>query len=173
MSVDVLPAAPTFSGMIVAGALSTAPTGWLLCDGSAVSRTTYATLFGAIGTTYGVGDGSTTFNVPDLRERFPLGAGATHALGATAGASTHVHGTAGATQNGSLAALMEPSGAFTYLQQFNIPTTTWTANLTITAAGEAASAQAGLTIGNAVAGATATAAGPIDPCVAVSYFIRV
>ena len=52
---------------------STAPTGWLLCDGSAVSRTSYADLFSAIFTTYGSGDGSTTFNVPDLRGRFPLG----------------------------------------------------------------------------------------------------
>lgn len=50
-----------------------APTGWLLCDGTAVSRTTYSDLFSVVGTTYGVGDGSTTFNVPDLRGRFPLG----------------------------------------------------------------------------------------------------
>ena len=49
------------------------PTGWLLCDGKAVSRTTYAGLFSAIATIYGAGDGSTTFNVPDLRARFPLG----------------------------------------------------------------------------------------------------
>ena len=45
---------------------STAPTGWLLCDGSAVSRTTYAALYAVIGTTYGSGDGNTTFNLPDL-----------------------------------------------------------------------------------------------------------
>ena len=48
---------------------ASAPTGWLLCDGSAVSRSTYATLFALIGTTYGAGDGSTTFNVPDMRGR--------------------------------------------------------------------------------------------------------
>lgn len=48
---------------------STAPTGWLLCAGQAVSRTTYADLFSAISTTYGSGDGSTTFNLPDLRGR--------------------------------------------------------------------------------------------------------
>ena len=48
---------------------TTAPDGWLLCDGSAISRTTYAALFGIIGTTFGVGDGSTTFNVPDMRGR--------------------------------------------------------------------------------------------------------
>jgi microcystin-dependent protein len=51
-------------------AMQTAPSGWLVCDGSAVSRATYANLFAAIGTLYGVGDGSTTFNVPDARGRF-------------------------------------------------------------------------------------------------------
>jgi microcystin-dependent protein len=55
---------------------STAPTGWLLCDGAAVSRTTYATLFGIIGTEYGVGDNTTTFNLPDLKGRAPVGFGA-------------------------------------------------------------------------------------------------
>lgn len=54
---------------------STAPIGWLLCDGSAVSRTTYAALFGVISTTYGSGDGSTTFNIPDLRGRVAVGLG--------------------------------------------------------------------------------------------------
>jgi microcystin-dependent protein len=51
----------------------TPPSGWLLCDGSAVSRTTYAALFAVIGTTFGSGDGSTTFNLPDMRGRIPLG----------------------------------------------------------------------------------------------------
>jgi microcystin-dependent protein len=54
-------------------AMSTAPTGWLKANGAAVSRTTYAGLFAAIGTTYGVGDGSTTFALPDLRGEFPRG----------------------------------------------------------------------------------------------------
>jgi microcystin-dependent protein len=52
---------------------ATAPAGWLLCDGSAVSRTTYAALFAEIGTTCGPGDGSTTFNLPDMRGRVPVG----------------------------------------------------------------------------------------------------
>ena len=63
------------AGMVQMFAGSTAPTGWLMCDGSAVSRTTYATLFSVIGTTWGSGDGSTTFNLPDLRGRAPVGAG--------------------------------------------------------------------------------------------------
>jgi microcystin-dependent protein len=54
---------------------TTAPAGWLACDGSAVSRTTYAALFSAIGTTWGAGDGSTTFNLPDRRGTFARGAG--------------------------------------------------------------------------------------------------
>lgn len=54
-------------------AASAAPTGWLLCDGAAVSRARYKTLFASIGTTYGVGDGSTTFNLPNLKGRVPVG----------------------------------------------------------------------------------------------------
>jgi microcystin-dependent protein len=60
-------------GTVVPYAGASAPTGWLLCDGSAVSRTTYANLFDIIGTTYGTGDGSTTFNIPDLRGRVVAG----------------------------------------------------------------------------------------------------
>ena len=65
--------ASRFPGMIASFAMNSPPTGWLECDGSAVSRTTYADLFGAIGTTYGVGDGSTTFTLPDLRGEFLRG----------------------------------------------------------------------------------------------------
>lgn len=61
------------AGVIVPFAIATAPTGWLACGGQAVSRTTYATLFAAIGTTFGSGDGSTTFNLPDLRGRVVAG----------------------------------------------------------------------------------------------------
>lgn len=90
-------------GTLLAFAGSSTPTGYLLCYGQAVSRTTYADLFTAIGTTYGVGDGSTTFNVPDLRGRAlagldnmggsaasrltSIGSGTT--LGAAGGAQTH------------------------------------------------------------------------------------
>lgn len=70
--------APTGSVIMFGGA--SAPTGWLLCNGAAVSRTTYADLFAVLGTTWGSGDGSTTFNVPDLRGRSPLGAGSGSSL---------------------------------------------------------------------------------------------
>lgn len=79
------------AGCIQMYAGSSAPTGWLICDGSAVSRTTYAGLFAITSTTYGAGDGSTTFNLPDLRDRFPRGKSGTVALGATGGATTYSH----------------------------------------------------------------------------------
>jgi len=74
---------------------STAPPGWLLCNGSAVNRTTYASLFAAIGSAWGAGDGVTTFNLPDMRGRAPIGAGAgsgltNRTLGQTLGEETHV-----------------------------------------------------------------------------------
>ena len=54
---------------------TSSPSGFLSCDGAAVSRSTYATLYAAIGTTWGVGDGSSTFNLPDLRAMFLRGTG--------------------------------------------------------------------------------------------------
>lgn len=77
-------------GVISMYGATTAPTGYLLCDGAAVSRTTYVDLFGVIGTTFGAGDGSTTFNVPNYSgsNRFPRGAATP---GGTGGATTHTH----------------------------------------------------------------------------------
>lgn len=70
---------------------ATAPSGWFICDGTAVSRTTYAELFAVIGTSFGAGDGSTTFNLPDMRESVPKGAGLT---GKTVGAHLDADGLA-------------------------------------------------------------------------------
>ena len=63
------------AGIILPYGSTSAPTGYLSCDGAAVSRSTYSTLFSAIGTTWGVGDNSSTFNVPDLRAMFLRGTG--------------------------------------------------------------------------------------------------
>ena len=80
-------------GVIQAYGGSAAPSGYMLCNGAAVSRTTYADLFSAIGTNYGVGDGSTTFNVPNLQGRVAVGLSAADAefnvRGETGGAKTH------------------------------------------------------------------------------------
>ena len=80
-------------GTILPYSKSTAPTGYMICDGSAISRTTYAELFSIIGTTFGSGDGSTTFNIPNLKGRVPVGYDSTQTefdtLGETGGEKTH------------------------------------------------------------------------------------
>lgn len=102
-------------GTVVPFASNTIPVGWRLCDGQALSRTGFADLFSLLNTSYGVGDGSTTFNLPDLRGRSPIGKNAgtfptlggvggaeTHTLsGAESGTTAHTHGGATATGNAS------------------------------------------------------------------------
>jgi microcystin-dependent protein len=87
-----------FAGFLPTGAVMpfaglAEPTGWLLCNGQAVSRTEYTALFDAIGTTFGVGDGSSTFNVPDLGGRVAVGVDADdssfNAIGETGGEKAH------------------------------------------------------------------------------------
>jgi microcystin-dependent protein len=77
--IEALPGFGNGSGSIVGSLImwvgTSAPSGWLLCDGSAISRSTYATLFAIIGESFGIGDGSTTFNLPDFRGRSPVGVG--------------------------------------------------------------------------------------------------
>jgi len=108
------------SGVVVPFAGSAAPTGWLLCYGHAVSRTTYAALFTAVGTTFGSGDGSTTFNLPDLRGRAPFGVdnmGGTAANRITSGGSG-ISGTtlggAGGAETVTLTQAQMPSHSHTY-----------------------------------------------------------
>jgi hypothetical protein len=71
------------AGAVMAFAMNSAPSGWLAANGAAVSRATYATLFSAIGTTHGAGNGSTTFNVPNLQGIFVRGSGSQTISGAT------------------------------------------------------------------------------------------
>lgn len=84
------------TGEITMWGTSSAPTGWLIADGSAVSRSTYSALFGVLSTTYGSGDGSTTFNLPNLKGKFPVGRDASQGefdvLGETGGGKTNALG---------------------------------------------------------------------------------
>jgi microcystin-dependent protein len=90
---NALEAATLPTGAITMYGAASAPTGYLLCDGTAVNRTTYAALFTAISTTYGVGNGTTTFNLPNLKGRVPVGRDSADSsfdvLGETGGAKTH------------------------------------------------------------------------------------
>jgi microcystin-dependent protein len=82
-------------GTIMMWPTGVGPTGWFTCDGTPISRATYSALFAVIGTTFGAGDGSTTFNLPDFRQRLPIGraaSGSLNTIGATAGSWDHTHG---------------------------------------------------------------------------------
>ncbi|HBO9849834.1 TPA: hypothetical protein L5F86_001541 [Pseudomonas aeruginosa] len=97
-------------GQVALYAMSSPPTGWLKCNGAAISRTTYADLFAAIGTTFGAGNGSTTFNLPDLRGEFvrgwddARGVDAGRVFGSAQGDAfkAHFHSTVGNNQYGNL-----------------------------------------------------------------------
>ena len=94
--VNTASAAAVPSGSLLMWPTATAPSGYLLCNGAAVSRTTYAALFAVVGTTFGVGDTTTTFNLPDYRDRMPIGAGTTYSANSQGGSKdaivvTHNH----------------------------------------------------------------------------------
>lgn len=94
MSVDQLLKLIIPTGLITPFGGPNAPDGFLLCDGAAVSRTTYADLFAVVGESYGVGDGSNTFNLPNLKGRVPVGLDTSQSefatLGKSVGAKTHI-----------------------------------------------------------------------------------
>jgi microcystin-dependent protein len=98
-------------GAIQAWPTDTAPTGWVLCRGQQISRSTYQGLFNLISTTYGAGNGTTTFNVPDLQQRFPLGkatSGTGSSLAGTGGTIDHTH------TSGSITGSTSSDGAHTH-----------------------------------------------------------
>ena len=106
----------TPAGTVIYSARSTAPTGYIKANGAAISRTTFSVLFAAIGTQYGVGDGSTTFNVPDLRGEFIRGWSDGHtvdsgrSLGSAQGSQnlSHNHSVSGSTSTASLTGSFRP-----------------------------------------------------------------
>lgn len=119
---SLFPIVPT--GAVIAWSTATAPSGYLLCDNAAVSRTTYATLFGVIGTTYGAGDGSTTFNVPDMRGRtiVMLDGGAGRLTSASSGgANANTLAGGGGAQTHTLTTAEMPSHTHTHSRVQNGP----------------------------------------------------
>lgn len=131
-------------GAIVPYTGATAPTNWLTCDGSAISRTTYQDLFNVIGTTFGPGDGSTTFNLPDMRGRVPVGVDTTQTefdtLGETGGTKTvtltidqippHDHNVTGGTVAGTGTAYAGGTG-------YSVPNPTSSISISNTGGGQA------------------------------------
>lgn len=108
----------------------TPPSGWLICNGSAVSRSTYGSLFGIIGTRYGSGDGSTTFNLPDMRGRFPIGMNSSNnmiaILGVKNGSTVHYHTISG---GGGLGGVTSPTTSESVLVSYTGTGTTYNVTL--------------------------------------------
>ena len=111
--------ATSITGVIQMYAGSSAPNGWLICNGQAVSRTTYAALYAVIGTTYGAGDGSTTFNVPNLVNKTVRGS---NSLGKTGGADTVTLSTANMPAHTHGVGTLATASTGAHTHKFNITT---------------------------------------------------
>jgi microcystin-dependent protein len=149
---------------------SSSPTGYLWCDGAAVSRSTYSALFTALGTTFGSGDGSTTFNVPDLRGRVPLGKD-------NMGGSTASRVTSASTNGGNATTLGGAGGAETHtLSTTEIPAHTHSYNNPNSlSAGSAYSNASANALGNSAStGSTGggSAHSNTPPWLAINYIIK-
>ncbi len=102
------------SGVIMQYAGSSAPSGWLFCDGSAISRTTYANLFAVVSTTYGTGDGSTTFNLPNFKGRMPVGVGQGNTAEGGGLGTNRVRGATGGEETHTITSAEMPSHTHTF-----------------------------------------------------------
>ena len=169
------------SGMLMPYAGTSAPSGWLLCYGQAISRSTYSTLFSAISDTYGVGDGSSTFNLPDLRGRVVAGQddmGGVSAnnltnqtgglngdtLGATGGAETHLNTSA---QSGLPAHSHSATTTFTTVFGSNGSSGVLTDSNRQTSTGTAST-----TIANASTQDASQAHNNVQPTIILNYIIK-
>jgi microcystin-dependent protein len=160
--------APT-GGLIMWGT-GTAPSGWLLCAGAAVSRTTYAALFAVIGTTFGVGDGSTTFNLPNYTNRMPYGT----TLAATGGSADAV-----VVSHTHTATVTDPQHSHTIIDgQVNTRTNpyfnwagTGGASVGVNGAGTNTSAT-GITVANSTEGVSGTNAN-LPPYLGINFIIKI
>ncbi len=119
---------PIGSIVIWSGSNNAVPANFLICNGAAVSRTTYATLYKVIGTAYGEGDGSTTFNLPNLIDRFVVGAGGTYERNASGGSVNHSHGT-----SSLYAGVTNYAGEIAFRNRQNV--STWVSDHTISWSG--------------------------------------
>ena len=166
-----------------------APKGWLVCAGQEVSRTTYSKLFEVIGQTYGAGDGNTTFNLPDMRGRTPIGRGkgtytgaTAHALGVIGGAESISYTPGGTVGNTTLTVNQIPSHGHTVIYYGSGGSFAWGYNYTngsgkgVRSASTAESTSGiGLTGGGQAHGhgwtGTAATLSQMQPYIAITYII--
>lgn len=132
------------TGMIMAFGSASLPLGWLICNGAAVDRVIYAALYSVIGTTWGSGDGSSTFNVPDFRNRFLVGAG-TLGFATRGGASSFTLGVGNLPSHTHT--VTDPGHSHSTLAQASTSTAGAAAG-DVTTGGTTGTATTGITLGN-------------------------
>jgi len=167
INADIAAINAVVTGSIQMWPTASAPTGYLLCAGAAVSRTTYAALFAVIGTTFGSGDGSTTFNLPNYTNRFPYGT----TLAATGGSAdavvvSHTH-TASVTDPGHLHAYTVGLGGGGGSLPANSVVNYSAANDTNTT-----TATTGISVSNSTTGVSGTNAN-LPPYLGINFIIKV
>jgi len=175
----VIPAAFA-SGMVMPFAGSSAPSGWLLAYGQAVSRTTYSDLFSAIGTTYGSGDGSTTFNLPDLRGRTVAGqddmggSSANRLTNQSGGLDGDTLGATGGAETHTLTTSQMPSHSHTLGSNAKISTTFSTsgANTAVRRDTLSGSALDAFISGSTEAAGSGSAHNNVQPTIILNYIIK-
>jgi microcystin-dependent protein len=149
-------------GIMLPFAGTVSPGGFLLCDGSAVSRATYGALFTAIGTAFGVGDGSTTFNLPDMRSRFAVG------VGTGSGLSTYAIGDTGGAEGQALAQANLPSVSLDVAVDSGAPLAGGVASIQ----GSTATSNPGTVNGTVPTGGIATPVPILPPFLAINWLIK-
>ena len=164
--------APT--GVVLEYISGVAPTGWLLCDGEPVSRQTYSDLFALIGTSYGAGDGATTFNLPDLRGRVPVGFDSTQSdfneLGKTGGAKTHSLTAAQlASHNHSIS---HTHSSYRYRSSGGGPTVEWASGMSQTNSYAVTHTTSGSSAANSGSTGSGSAHNNLQPYVTMNYIIK-
>jgi microcystin-dependent protein len=158
------------TGVINMWGTATAPTGYLLCAGAAVSRSTYAALFAVIGTTFGVGDGSTTFNVPNYTNRMPYGT----TLASTGGSATTTLSTTNLPSHTH--SITDPghahviNGSNDNVQTNNVPVMGRGLNTPPYTTANTASATTGITVTEATGSGTAVTT--ISPYLGINFIIK-
>jgi microcystin-dependent protein len=159
---------------------SSLPSGWLFCDGSAVSRTTYAALFTAIGTSYGSGNGSTTFNVPDSRGRVTVGRDNMGGSSASRMTSTTMspNGTTLGATGGTETHALTPAQLAAHTHTFSATTSAPSATVLLNAGGNSVASAghthtvSGTTTAQAASGSNGTAHLNVQPSIIVNKMIR-
>lgn len=166
----VLSQAPMPIGAVIPYIMPAAPQGWLICDGSAISRTGYAALFSLIGVTFGSGDGTTTFNLPDMSGRVAVGLSTSDsdfgAVGDIGGAkvSTHSHNLSPAAW-----ANISVGGAGVIAQRINVSTYT----PSVQSSGSIATNTTNQTTGTSLGGVTdGTTESIVQPYMALNYILK-